>query len=247
MKTITAQQTFFTKQHHLDENGIALYVDALHLEHLSQLPKEILQHVEHCEECKLQIVEVFDLVQEGMEEKTIQHPFFDIKPSKMHYFIQSYRIAAIFILAALIGTLYFLFIQKELTVTPEISKSLLLNDSVKAHKNISSQKPINDLLADSFSPSPNLDDVVHTEYRSSTIEVISPENGAIVHSPISFHWNQYDKPVKIKILTNREITILTSIVQKNTFVTAKTFPPGLYYWKLESDDELLFVGKFFVR
>ena len=247
MKTNMTQQSFFTEQQHLNENGIALYVDALQVDHLSKLPKEILQHVEHCEECKLQIVEVSDLIQEHVKEGIRQQPLVEGRPAKVYTIMQSYRMAAIFILAAFIGTLYFLLTQKDSHGPSKNAELFLSTDSVNVQKEPSSQKPSNDLLAESFSPSPNLDDLVQTEFRSATIEVISPENGAIVHSPISFRWSPYGKPLKIKILTNREITIQTSIVQKNTFVTTKTFSPGLYYWKLETEDELLFVGKFFVK
>ena len=60
-------------------------------------------------------------------------------------------------------------------------------------------------------------------------------------------WKSEGRELKLKILTNREVTILTAIVTADTFFTSKKFEPGLYYWKLEADDELLFIGKFFVR
>jgi hypothetical protein len=46
---------------HLDENEIALYVDAIEAENQDELSKEILDHVEECSKCKMEIVEVYDL------------------------------------------------------------------------------------------------------------------------------------------------------------------------------------------
>ena len=48
---------------HLDENEIAAYVDALREDLQDQLPGEILEHVAECFECKVEIIEVWELVE----------------------------------------------------------------------------------------------------------------------------------------------------------------------------------------
>ena len=48
---------------HLDENEIAQYVDAQMLDTQNQLPAEMLEHVEDCFECKVEIMEVIELME----------------------------------------------------------------------------------------------------------------------------------------------------------------------------------------
>lgn len=48
---------------HLTENEIAQYVDALVSDKQDQLPEEILEHVEECVECKMEIIEVALLIE----------------------------------------------------------------------------------------------------------------------------------------------------------------------------------------
>ena len=47
---------------HLTEQEIALYVDALVLDQQNQLPEEIREHVKKCFGCKVEVMEVGELV-----------------------------------------------------------------------------------------------------------------------------------------------------------------------------------------
>lgn len=58
---------------HLDEQELAQYVDALISDKQDHLPEEILEHVEECLECKLEVMEVWILI-----EPDDQTPTFDI-------------------------------------------------------------------------------------------------------------------------------------------------------------------------
>jgi len=49
-------------ERHLTEQEIAQYVDAIEAETANQLPENILAHVEECLECKIEIVEVRELM-----------------------------------------------------------------------------------------------------------------------------------------------------------------------------------------
>ena len=46
---------------HLDENEIAACVDAIGMETVDRLSKEILAHLEKCLECKREIMEVWEI------------------------------------------------------------------------------------------------------------------------------------------------------------------------------------------
>jgi hypothetical protein len=245
---------FFTTNNHLSENGIALYVDAIKLERIDNLPATIVHHVEECEECKMQIMEVAELLANEQYDKTMDHPFFGFKKYSNSTFPGIYRIAAVFVIAAFIGTIYYFLanktpnaLQNKQTVAVQQKQLSVPNDSSTIQSKQTASKLTQDLLAANFEPSPNLDDLVQTQFRSTTIEIISPAVGEVVINPIIFRWKQYDKRLTIKILSNKESTLVSSSLSGDSFTTSKKIAPGLYYWKLETDDELLFVGKFLVK
>ena len=248
-------KSFFSDNNHLSENGIALYVDAIKLEQLNRLPAAIIFHVEECEECKMQIMGVADSMANQPYDTTVPHPFFGPKEIPSSTFSGIYRIAAIFVIAAFIGTIYYSLsnrmsdtIQNKQSLATEQQKQHPVpNDSLTVKRKQSAAKPTDDLIAANLEPSANLDDLVQTQFRSTTIEIISPEVGEIIQSPITFRWKHYDKRLTIKILSNKELTLISSTLSGDSFTTSKKFAPGLYYWKLVTDDELLFVGKFLVK
>ena len=63
LSRILYNRIYICMEQHLAENEIALYVDALIADRQVQLPQEILEHVEECFECKVEIVEVLRLVE----------------------------------------------------------------------------------------------------------------------------------------------------------------------------------------
>lgn len=245
MESPMSHQTFFTEQRHLNDSGVALYVDALTLHQTEKLPQDILHHVEQCEDCKSNVVGVADLMKDQHSQQIKKHPYFDAAPSLEEQFSQVYRIAAVFLLIIIGGALYLiLFNHTTISTQVDTSQSAAI-DSIHSQQDRGEKRT--EQFAANFIPSANLDDLVKTEFRSAAFEVVSPQIGDIVRTPITFRWKNYNKPLKIKIVTNREVTLLTSMVNTNAFVTSKTFAPGLYYWKLEKDDELVYIGKFFVQ
>ena len=93
---------------HLDENHIALYVDALILDKVEKLPIPVLEHVEDCMDCKKDIIELFEILQSSKKIESQKHPYFDRtarwKPRQL------LKLAAIFlgfIVAA--ASIYYLF------------------------------------------------------------------------------------------------------------------------------------------
>lgn len=245
MTTHIFHRSFFTAEGHLDENGISLTVEALFLDTYAKLPGPVTAHLEECDECKMQVAGLMEVMKDQPIDRTLPHPYFDQRIS-VRTFPASLRIAATLAMALFAGTLFFLLgvrsaqnsspVQTQHVPVPQPIDTSIRQDE---HEDI--------LLAERMTPSPNLDDLVHSEFRSESIEVLSPEIEAIVHSPITFRWKQYPRPVILKIMNNKEVTVLTANVKMNSYVTSKKFPEGLYYWKLEDDGELLFVGKFFTK
>ena len=78
--------------------------------------------------------------------------------------------------------------------------------------------------------------------------VISPSEGATLGADAAFRWKAAGgKSQKLSILNNRGTAVLTKVVSHGEFVLRQKLAPGLYYWKIESETELLYVGKFLAK
>jgi hypothetical protein len=246
----------FAKSHHLNQEEIALYVDALKLSKIDQLPEELLIHVADCEECKTEITEVFSLLEEQEYSREAPHPYFDrANQGKMKRPWQAYRIAAILALGIGIGAIvYYLSVttaEQEMLIPAQSSRPAEVgNESTgvagKTRRN--ADQPGKELFAGNFIESPNLEDLVNNELRSAEIQVLSPANGAVVSERLLFEWRgSSEGPFVFHLLTNTESVLVSRTVTESRIVPEVQLAPGLYYWKLESAGELLHVGKFFVK
>lgn len=102
--------------------------------------------------------------------------------------------------------------------------------------------------AANFEPLPYYEEMLGDVTRSAAIEVRSPGINEKMTEKIAFQWEMImDKVVHLKILNNRGIEIFNFTPEQNKFIFAEKLVPGLYYWKLETADELLYVGKFLVE
>ncbi len=237
---------------HLSEEELAIYVDALKLNKVDSLPDAVLRHVSDCTECKSEIVEVSSLIDE--EYRRIDtRPYLTRKAKlKVAEFSITYRIAAVLLIGISLSVIFFLFRLMNpdrgglnvspgsmQTVRPETGKGPATGKRGMGQQGI---------LADNFSESPNLEDYVNSASRSASSIVLSPNNGAVVHRQIRFEWKpQGVGPVTVKILSNKEKVLKSVKLVGSKFLFTEKLKPGLYYWKLESKDELLYVGKILVK
>ncbi len=103
-------------------------------------------------------------------------------------------------------------------------------------------------LHNRFAVNPNLESMTGTQMRGTGFEVISPANNEALELPIHFAWKtSLDSPLTIKIVNNRNKTLYSYSVQGTSLAMNDALSVGLYYWKLESRNELVYVGKFFIR
>lgn len=115
-----------------------------------------------------------------------------------------------------------------------------------------------DLFGPNFEPLPYFEEWISEDTRSAgeTLEVVmSPAIGEkFTDKGITFQWRMRENvPVTLKILTNVEEEVLTAtpdptqfpfytvVVEPDTFTEA-----GLYYWRLEDEQDVLYVGKFYL-
>ena len=95
---------------------------------------------------------------------------------------------------------------------------------------------------------PYLEEIVDDVERSSSLEVVSPKNEMNLKGDVVFAWERIEIPlVYLKLLNNLGEEIYSFTLQKNRFELTEELSPGLYYWKLESEDDLLYIGKFFIK
>lgn len=107
----------------------------------------------------------------------------------------------------------------------------------------------NPLLAASFTPSETLDPLAGAITRSGGLSAIRPANGADLEigQGVVFSWQTLaEQPLTLRLLNNREEEIFNHPVEGGRFESPAALEPGLYYWKLETEDDLIYVGKFFV-
>jgi ferric-dicitrate binding protein FerR (iron transport regulator) len=84
--------------HHLNDEAIALFADALFLNEEEKMPDVIRNHAEDCQDCKKEIIATYDiLLQDKSSEKTEKHPYFDLNsPNEKKVF----KLTSIFKIAA---------------------------------------------------------------------------------------------------------------------------------------------------
>jgi len=100
---------------------------------------------------------------------------------------------------------------------------------------------------EAFDPAPYLEGLLAFHGRASEIRVLSPRNDQIFKESILFSWESPEiKPLFLIVLSNRGEPIRRIPVEDNQYKFKEKLEPGLYYWKLESAEEMLYVGKFLV-
>jgi predicted secreted protein len=119
----------------------------------------------------------------------------------------------------------------------------------KEKKNIPGQTSPDQLFAANFIPADDYEALVGTTFRSNTINILGPEAGLHFQKEelITFSWDLKNSEfLYITILNNREEIVSRQEISVPRYETSKISTPGLYYWKLENEEELLYVGKFYI-
>jgi hypothetical protein len=247
---------------HLNDESVAQYVDALIASTTDALPPEVRDHVAECLECKMAITELYSILRTKDSSERARPAAPESRAHRSFAFPRAaYRIAAVLALALLAGVAGYLWLSAPAheSTTQRVSKKAdtLLTQQGNGMQNpmssgVSLEKQKGDRtqyeLAASFTVDPNLEDLVGVSLRSEGVKVIAPLPGADVGDDISFEWKAVNEPtLTLHILNNTGTIVRTTKSDSPPVVIKARFGRGLYYWKLESDEELLYVGKFFVR
>ena len=263
---------------HLSDEAAGLYIDALLNKELTDLHPEIRSHVQDCLECKDKILEIYSFLNSTTkEESTIPMPGFleevAAQPKARVFPVYLKRMAAVFFVTAVFLGAYFLVFQDTslLRTTPSdtghspkgtgvvepaqqgrtgtIEKTPATKDDERVPQ---IKKTTSERVKRNFKVNRNLEYMVDSNFRSTSVEVLTPENGATIGGDIRFSWKALSaNPLVLKILNNQNEILYSYNVQagqgQTVFEFSETLKPGLYYWKLEQGHDLAHVGKFLVR
>ena len=245
-------QDLFGQDHHLTDEGMALFVDALRFGHVEDLPPEIRIHVGECLECKMEIAEL-DQATQDLDYSNVKDNPFEAQPKKrsemrgrFHFF---FRVAAILIAAVGIGSLLLFELSERhesagLTASREKQLDTNYGRSTSGEIGKLSRQ---ESIAANFTPLARLEYALGSNLRSGTIRLISPRNGDTVQSPLIFRWEtRVTGKVLFQLVTNSDSLLESHYVLGQHVRIERTLPPGLYYWKLEKAGDLMSVGRFFI-
>jgi hypothetical protein len=101
--------------------------------------------------------------------------------------------------------------------------------------------------AATYYPLPALEALIGSQPRRVQFRVLSPDEIVEKGKLIVFRWNsEREGPWKVTILNNKGVTLKEEEV-KDPEYTLSYPTPGLYYWTVAREDELLHVGRLVVR
>jgi len=126
------------------------------------------------------------------------------------------------------------------------------NAIIMEETEIVSEVPMAELYAANYIASDDLEYLIDQGFRDNDfVKVLSPETVITAKEEILFNWvSDSEQQLYLKILNNQEDVLHKLAPENNKIlfnITENKLDPGLYYWKLENDDELLQLGKFFVK
>jgi hypothetical protein len=244
---------FFGEGGHLNDDGVALYVDALKLNTLEQLPPAVRDHVADCHECKKNVTELFALLDDVDYSDVRSHPLFRLTHRSVWRLPLLMKIAAVVAGVASLATLTYYIGPFRQVQTSKLASQGELDwrvDSVQKGQDTGSifQMATREEFAANFKVDPELENLVNRQPRSEALSVMSPTNGSVLGPGALFSWNEEGRrPLALSIMNNNGDTVLTENCPHSQFVLKRRLSAGLYYWRIESESELLYVGKFFVK
>lgn len=261
---------YFNRHGHLTDEGLSLYAEALKLDRLDQLPIEVLAHVEQCPECESQVGVIYSLIAEMDMDELGPHPSLEDKTetnsTAKSRFRDGGRKLAILLLAGMAYYFYQASDGQPLTENNEpseanVEQKIEAGDSLQQIESLEEPEfippPANNAtdtepqpIAGNFTPSDNLESLIGEIVRSDNLEIISPNENISVRpgEQINFSWStSLEEALFLIIVDNEENEIQEIEIDSSNYTYIVNQEPGLYYWKLESEEDLLYVGKFKVE
>lgn len=264
---------YFNQEGHLDEEGISLCVDALRLELEENLPANLREHASGCTACLQQIADLYAVTKSLDYSDLPLHPVLEAAPSAPTGMATSGWFSSIGLrlgVLAIVATLSWWALQPTSQTTAPRPDSPTQDihtappapapeaDSIAAppaNRPIATPTPTPaasdsqpDLYAANFEANDDWEALVGGTTRAQGGLVInSPTPGArfAPGSTISFGWDGLQSKLHLKIYNNQGEPLINQFTGPNFSWKAPAIP-GLYYWSLENEEDLQYVGKFAV-
>ncbi len=106
-----------------------------------------------------------------------------------------------------------------------------------------------EIFAMNYEESPYLESSI-LQTRSDEIQIKSPKHAIDYkkNDNIIFDWNNpVNEIVQLLILNNKEKILVDIEIVSPPYTFKQNLSPGLYYWKLETDNDLLHSDKFYIK
>jgi hypothetical protein len=251
---------------HLSDGGILLYADALKLDRTGNVPVEVREHVKDCFSCKRSVQEVYDIVQRLDYAELPPHPYLDQNKtrSSSSWGIIT-RMAAVLVVAGGLGLLAYVYLSDtDLPVAADEPAAEPADDApvagiepeppvliepevVTPEVKSPSERPA-DMFAANFEPSLFYEALAGQQFRAQALRVLAPSIGEKASGEMRFSWQGRNiGDMHLQILDNRENTVYKTTTNRTSYLyDVSDLDPGIYYWRLETDEELVYVGKFIV-
>ncbi len=238
---------------HLSDEGIAVCVDAIRAKSFNALPDLLLSHVDGCDRCKREIVGTLALLdEETYENQTLQTTITKTGQAQRSSFLFAYRVAASIVVCVSIGILFYLaqILRSDGPALLESKRSVEVQREQARPESSPDRAQLEQSaeILENFTASPTLENLANAVPRSTSVVVRSPRNGATFNGKIAFEWTATEPGgITLEILSNTGKPLHKFVHHKSPLLFPMELKPGLYYWKLEGQSELLYVGKFLVK
>jgi hypothetical protein len=239
------RKVHFGEEGHFTEEGVALFVDALKLDRTEDLPEAMRAHLAECHECKVNVTDLYLLLEgEKIEEA---HP--TLAPRAEGHAMLYRAAAVVAISVGIAAVLYFTWPPSEPPVQSAVTSPLRRPDSTvpPAPRATPSHPGISEPIAANYSPLPELESLAGGNTRGEAFEDLSPDSWPR-GGEITLRWKTSSPgPWTIVLVDNRGKTLNESKADREEISLPGRFRPGLYYWKVLRNEELIYVGKFRVE
>ncbi len=234
---------------------------------LGELPPEMEEafeeHLLYCKECRDNYNNMRDIISGAQKalEKNVFEGKRKAERQSRHISINLLKLAAGFVIViGLAFSIYYMVKTKgpepvNLSCADTLTKSATSFDTLTKNtdstiENKESTKTIPaQLYADAYKPLSYLEGAIDNQLRSESLKIISPKPSAEFHEPyvILFDWEPVrNESLSLVIKDNKGETIFESEISA-PFTYMRSLHQGLYYWQLNTKDETLYAGKFFLR
>jgi hypothetical protein len=232
----------------LENNLIKKYL--LH-ELTKQEESFVEEHLLYCEAClenvekmKQDLNKIKSIIEDGSGLVVKQHRLFKIP-------VYWAAAAVLFVFFSTLGIVYIL--NNNEPIEPHVTESVLPTDSITSDPTISPDIPVKigekQVFAINYTPNSIYENEINTTYRHLGVKSFEPSNNFEIefNNPFSFEWeNSLGDSLSIVIIDNNGNELMNNMAFDH-FYWAKPLKPGLYYWQIQTEIDVLHTGRFKIK